>query len=53
MSKTRARLDKTNLLANVIQRIGRVDGEANQDDVRVGVRQGPQAVVVLLTSRIP
>jgi hypothetical protein len=42
-----------NLLADVVQRIGGVDSEADQDDVGIGVRKGPQAVVVLLTSRIP
>jgi len=41
------------LLRNVVQRVGRIDGEADQNDVRVGVRQGPETVVVLLTSRIP
>ena len=44
---------ETNLLADVVQGIGGVDGEANQDDVRVGVRQGPQAVVIFLPGRIP
>ena len=44
---------RTNLLLNVVQRVGRVDGEANQDDVRVGVGEGTEAVVVFLASRIP
>lgn len=46
-------LGRTNLLANVIKRIGRVNGKANQDDVGIWVRQRPQTVVVLLTGRIP
>ena len=37
---------KTHLLLNVIQRIGRVDREADEDDVRVGVRERAEAVVV-------
>lgn len=47
------RRGKTNLLLNVVQRIRRVDREADQDDVRVRVRQGPQSVVVLLAGGIP
>lgn len=46
-------LDSAHLLADVVERVGGVDGEADQDDVRIGVRQGPQAVVVFLTSSIP
>jgi len=41
------------LLGNVVERIGGVDGEADQDDVRVGVGQGTETVIILLTSRIP
>lgn len=37
---------KTHLLLDVIQRIGRVDGEADEDDVGVGVREGSETVVV-------
>lgn len=44
---------KTNLLGNVVERIGGVDGEADQDDVRIGVGQGAETVIILLTSRIP
>lgn len=43
----------THLLTDVVQRIRRVDGEADQDDVRVRVGQRAQTVVVLLTGRIP
>jgi len=35
------------------QTVGAVDGEAHEDDVRVGVGQRPQAVVVLLARRVP
>ena len=45
--------NKADLLGDVVQRIGRVDGEANQNDVRIGVRQGTETVVVLLAGRIP
>jgi hypothetical protein len=44
---------KTDLLLDVVERVGRVDREADEDDVRVRVRQRPQAVVVLLASGIP
>jgi hypothetical protein len=43
----------TYLLRNVVQGVGGVDGEADQDDVGIGVRQGSETVVVLLTGRIP
>lgn len=41
------------LLLNVVQRVGGVDGEADQDDVGVGVRERAETVVILLASRIP
>ena len=41
------------LLLNVIKRIWRVDGEADEDDVRVWVRQRSQSIVIFLASRIP
>lgn len=41
------------LLLHIVERVGRVDGEADQDDVRVGVRQGAETVIVLLTGGIP
>jgi hypothetical protein len=41
------------LLLDVVKRVGGVDGEANQDDVGVGVGQGAETVVILLASRIP
>ena len=43
----------TYLLLNVVKRIGRVDSEADQDNVRIGVRQRTETIVVLLASRIP
>ena len=39
--------------ANVLEGRGVRDGEAEQEDVRLRVRQGPQAVVVLLARRVP
>jgi hypothetical protein len=45
--------DRTHLLLNVVERVGRVDGEADEDDVRVGVAERAQAVVVLLAGRVP
>ena len=41
------------LLLDVVEGVGRVDREADQDDVRVGVRKGSETVVVFLASRIP
>lgn len=41
------------LLKDVVQRIRRVDGEADQDDVRVRVRERSETVVIFLASRIP
>lgn len=38
---------------HVVERIRRVDSEANQDDVRIRVRERAKTVVILLTSRIP
>lgn len=46
-------MGKTNLLLHVVQRVWGVDGEANEDDVRVGVGEGSQSVVVFLSSSIP
>jgi hypothetical protein len=43
----------TDLLLDVVQGIRRIDREADQDDVRVRVGQGPQSVVVLLSGGIP
>lgn len=41
------------LLLNVVQTVRRINGKANQDDVRVRVRQGTQTIVVLLAGGIP
>lgn len=41
------------LLENVVQRVRGVNGEADQDDVRVGVREGSETVIIFLASRIP
>lgn len=41
------------LLLNIVERVGRVDGKANEDDVRVGIRQWTQSIVVFLASGIP
>ena len=41
------------LLGDVLQRVGAVDGEADEEDVRVGVGERAEAVVVLLSSGIP
>lgn len=41
------------LLLDVIERIGRINSEANQDDMRIGVRQRAKTIVILLASCIP
>lgn len=41
------------LLLDVVERVGRVDGEADKDDVRVGVGQRAQTVVIFLACGIP
>lgn len=41
------------LLLDVVERVGRVDGEANEDNMRVGVGEGAQTVVIFLASSIP
>jgi hypothetical protein len=41
------------LLLDVIKRVRRVDGEADEDDVRVGVRERSKSVVIFLACGIP
>ena len=41
------------LLLDVVKRVGRVDGETDQNDMRVGVGERAQSVVIFLTSGIP
>lgn len=41
------------LLKNVVQRVRRINGEADQDDVRVGVGERSETVIIFLASRIP
>lgn len=43
----------TDLLLDVVKGIGRVDREADEDDMRVGVRERPQSIVILLSGGIP
>ncbi len=43
----------TNLFLDVVQRVGGVDGEADEDDMGVGVGERTKTVVVLLASGIP
>jgi hypothetical protein len=44
---------ETYLLLNVVEGVRRVDSEADQNDMRVGVRERAKTVVILLTSSIP
>jgi hypothetical protein len=41
------------LLLNVVEGVRRVDSEADQNDMRVGVRERAKTVVILLASSIP
>lgn len=41
------------LFLYVVKRIGRVDSEADQDDMRVGVGKRAETVVIFLASSIP
>lgn len=41
------------LFLDVIKGIRRVDGEADEDDVGVGIAEGPETIVVFLASGIP
>jgi hypothetical protein len=47
------RARETNLLLHVVQGVRRVDGEADEDDVRVGIGERAEAVVVFLAGGIP
>lgn len=40
-------------MLHIVERVWRVNGEAYQDDVRLGVGKGPQALVIFLAGRIP
>jgi len=41
------------LFLHIVKRIGRINGEADQNDMRIGVGEWAETVVVFLTSRIP
>jgi hypothetical protein len=45
--------DVTNLFLDVVQRVGGVNGEADEDDMGVGVGERTKTVVILLASGIP
>lgn len=46
-------IEETDLLLDVVERVGRIDREADQDNVRIGVGKRTQAVIILLAGRIP
>ena len=46
-------MQQSYLLLDVVKRVGRVDGEANQDNMRVRVGQRSQTVVIFLARGIP
>jgi hypothetical protein len=41
------------LLLDVVEGVGRVDSEADQDDMGIGVGERSETVVIFLSSRIP
>ena len=41
------------LFLDVIQRVRRLNGEANEDDMRIGITEGTETIVVFLTRCIP
>lgn len=41
------------LLLDVVERVGGIDGEANQDNVGIRVRERTETIVIFLASRIP
>lgn len=43
----------TDLALDVLEARRRHDAEANQEDVGLGVRKGPQTIVIFLTGSIP
>lgn len=43
----------THLFLNVVERVRAVDGEANENNVRIWVRERPETVIVFLASGIP
>jgi hypothetical protein len=43
----------TYLVHNVFQRIGAVDGKADENQVGLGVRKWPETVVFFLSGRVP
>lgn len=45
--------DTTDLLLYVVQRVRRVNGKTDKNDMRVRVAERPEPVIVFLTSSIP
>lgn len=41
------------LLLDVVKRVGRVDGKTDKDNVRIGIGEGTETVIIFLASRIP
>lgn len=48
-----ATFDVTHLLLDVVEGIRRVDREANKDDVRVGVTERSETIIIFLAGGIP
>ena len=41
------------LFGDVLQGVGRIDREAHQYDIRIGIGQGSKSIIIFLTSSIP
>lgn len=41
------------LVNDVVQRVRAVNGEADKDEVGLGVREGSQTIILFLTGRVP
>ena len=44
-------MTQTHLFLDIVERVGRVDGKADKDNVRVGVRQRTESVIVYQTGQ--
>lgn len=46
-------MEKTHLVHDILERVRAVDCEADKDQVRLGVRERPQAIVFFLSGGVP
>lgn len=53
VGKTERMYSSTCLLLHVVERVGRVNRKADEDDMRVRIRERSQSVIVFLTRSVP